>query len=79
MDRGADEAPNEAKNSIDNPENADVVSNDEDNRRKVHVKKHVQNQLQEANTQLSFKVNSMVGIFSVHCFLLCWHIHEKLS
>lgn len=52
MDRGAiDEPPGEAKNSIDNPANAG-----ENSRPKTHVKKHVQNQIQESNTQLSFKV-----------------------
>lgn len=50
MDKGA----NEAKNSIDNPENAG--DNDYDgNREKLHVKKDVQSQLDEINTQV-FKV-----------------------
>lgn len=46
-----------AKNSIDNPENA---RNDENTREKFHVKKDVQNQIQESNTQMSFKVESFL-------------------
>jgi hypothetical protein len=52
MDKGADEA----KNSIDNPENAGDNDGDDGNREKFHVKKDVQSQLDASNTQLVFKV-----------------------
>lgn len=45
--------PGDAKNAIDNPGNADDSN---------VVNKNVQNQIQETNTQMSFKVND-------HCFM----------
>lgn len=50
MHHGAD---NDARNSIDNPTNVGA----DDSARQPKVKKDVQNQIQEANTQKSFKVN----------------------
>lgn len=73
MDRAGDDSPNEAKNSIDNPENA-ADSSEDGNRRKMHVKKHVQNQIQEANTQMSFKVKlNYVAEILLSCFFMLAH------
>lgn len=67
MARGVRDSMGEAKNSIDNPGN--VADNDDDKTRvKTHKKKDVQNQIQESNTQMSFKVNFCVGIFPLGFF-----------
>lgn len=58
MHRGVDDSLNEAKNSIDNPDNARANDN-HDGRVKPHAKKEVQNQIQESNTQMNFKVDSL--------------------
>lgn len=62
MGKGAGDSPNDPKNSIDNPENA---RDNEGNQDHVHVKKDVQNQIQESNTQMSFKVNLSCWVFMV--------------
>lgn len=72
MARGVRDSMGEAKNSIDNPENA-VENDDGESRVKVLKKKDVQNQIQEANTQTSFKVNLRVGNIS-SILLLCFCI-----
>lgn len=48
--------PEDAKNAFDNPGNADDTN---------VVKKDVQNQIQETNTQMSFKVNRRCFLFSL--------------
>lgn len=67
------ESLDDEKNSLDNPEN--VGDRNKDSQSKI--KKDIPNQLQEANTQLSFKVNLLLGrisfSFHFHCFSLLGH------
>lgn len=60
MHKGADDTPNEAKNVIDNPENLGETEQ-AGNRPRVHSKKDVRSQIQESNTQMSFKVTFFCG------------------
>lgn len=57
MNKAFDDSQNENKNSIDNPEN--VGDSNDGNQLNKPVKKDVQNQIQETNTQMSFKVNQL--------------------
>lgn len=73
MAKGAGDSSSEAKNSIDNPENA--RDNEGGNQEHMHAKKDVQNQIQESNTQMSFKVKLSCWVFMVFIInLLCSHI-----
>jgi hypothetical protein len=74
MDKGA----SDAKNSIDNPENAGDNIEDS-NREKFPAKKDVQNQLDASNTQ-SFKVTtSFSSVFMFAQFLFLPFNFFKLS
>jgi hypothetical protein len=62
---------NEAKNAIDNPENVGDIE-DNGNQESIHAKKDIRNQIQESNTQMSFKVTFRHGLLLLSSlFFMC--------